>query len=1540
MDSAQFHECQGSSEAASALERLKQALLALPDSGEEGFEGLVGALLGAVTGGSFRLAASGSQGGEDGRGELDIGAVSFEAKLYRTRLQKSTLLNKAAEIIASPVPPDIWVLAATAPATTQMVNILRPVLAKAETSLVVLDWTANESLPRLPLLCAMAPETVCQFASEHLPGTINIAQLRQDLALLAAHLQFATRAETLRAELTQPGIAPAMALAANRRLLLNLFSDRQRARQRFGQPLAPAASFPLATIDRQSRAPIDALLTNLAAELVVVTGDQGSGKSWSVAQAWLAQGEPPLTIVLTAAEAFQRQDQSFPTLLARCILEQSGTVVTDAALERWQQRLQRWQETPAASPRLLVVVDGLNERAKSDWAPWLSSLAEQVHKLGGRVIATSRERYFRTLRSRFSVPLREVLVGDLAEHELNGVLQDHNIPPAEINVRVRKALRNPRILSIALELLSSEQIRTARELSIDLLLFEHLRAQQSDRPAGDSAVAFTRILADHARVIRDRVEKRVTVDQLVFDGLADDQSSQDIPRELLPVIDERFFEALEDDPTLYRLTDDGLVHALAIAALRELQSARRNGLPVAERLADLIEPVAVLDKATEVLFAATLIASVDEIIADDIRAALLARLVAQQNMNEEIYDAFCGIVRNAPVAALDALQAVDTAGTHAPHKDWLVAALRSARDVSDVRQAILERAQQWLRLYSLDPLQAVLPGESDQERRSEALARARDKINENLSELALGEREFLNTRMQREDGLDSNELCEDLFLIVSGLPLAPLAEPLVAWAFGRALNSGYRTPWQDYQFLCWHNQADWSEARAALLDAAEPFAAEDTSRVGRWTMVHVLRATGDSEDAARSGRIVETLVDTSQYPGSWRLIEDYCATDPCDPASERPENITRTAERLVALEPSSLMIGRSMSEHDHFLHDVMPSIARFEPALAASKARAILFDLIERAAAEVSPSLNWVSSAAPLLIEDATERMLARIAGFAKPLARGDDRTWAVSQYFLVSAFSHLNGDAQLAALLKLGDLGPPLVQLEEVFAAASAGTYEQALRQVVEGHEENQLVTLLSFALSSATSLSPAALASIRALVDHRSSVIRGLAMELSAWNPDEAQLQSFVDSGWTSAALGKPEQFFERWHGSSLLITAAERGLLSPAEAVGRIVPERFSDLARRVGPRAGAPLAELLARAMDRVLGANLPFDPPPVSQAAGRGSEPARLSLDDRGERLSLPEQFDRLNETDEQFAARQKAAWDSFRAFEAALSGAGAELIIRDIGQAAVNAAGAARPDLLKQCAEQIVALPLPRLRRVVSVAARIARTLSPTEPALAVGLLRHIDGQTGFVRVSVTEGEIPLTCWCAWHSARSSALDAYWTGRLETALSDHDLATEVLAASIAGQQSFIEAFAEEGIASGHPARVARALTILGFGDRSTVADAVLANFAGTAGPIGQAAAAARAAYQRNLWSREWFARAAVSETSDDFWRNGVLLAKIVDGRFALWGAESRNSGPLLERFGWTLSKPIERRIGEWKKKRSDKLFGDRRPRAIYLDPRE
>ncbi|WP_404482739.1 hypothetical protein [Novosphingobium sp. BL-52-GroH] len=412
---------------AQAFARLKVALLTLKDSGDDGFEGLAAALLGTATAIPFRLAASGSQGGQDGRAESAGGAISFEAKLYRSRLSKAIVTVKVAEILASDDPPDLWILAATVKATSQTVATLRGAFGKVETSLLVLDWPANTTLPPLALLCAMAPEVCIEFIARNAQTLVDRDALIAALDVLAHAPAFEARAAELRSDLSEPQLGLATARAANQAIYRAVFARTDEARHRLGQPLAPAARHALAPIERTQRGVLDAVLTAPPiAELVVLTGNQGCGKSWLVAQNWLAAVQPPFLIFLTAAQAVAAMQLPPAELIAQELIEQSGDIATAQRRDRWARRLNRWRRHSAETPRILIVIDGLNERARTDWAPWLSRLTSFVGSIGGRVVATCRARFYKRLDDRLPVPKRRIEIDDFTDAELNSALAAHN----------------------------------------------------------------------------------------------------------------------------------------------------------------------------------------------------------------------------------------------------------------------------------------------------------------------------------------------------------------------------------------------------------------------------------------------------------------------------------------------------------------------------------------------------------------------------------------------------------------------------------------------------------------------------------------------------------------------------------------------------------------------------------------------------------------------------------------------------------------------------------------------------------------------------------------------------------------------------------------------------------------------------------------------------------------------------------------------------------------------------------------------------------
>jgi hypothetical protein len=95
----------------SSLEKLRNLLLSLKPTGDDGFEGLLATALSEFSGLTIRLAKSGSQFGRDGRSPSGAFAIAMEAKRYSDELRLGDLAGKAAvagHLLNDSV--DLWVI--------------------------------------------------------------------------------------------------------------------------------------------------------------------------------------------------------------------------------------------------------------------------------------------------------------------------------------------------------------------------------------------------------------------------------------------------------------------------------------------------------------------------------------------------------------------------------------------------------------------------------------------------------------------------------------------------------------------------------------------------------------------------------------------------------------------------------------------------------------------------------------------------------------------------------------------------------------------------------------------------------------------------------------------------------------------------------------------------------------------------------------------------------------------------------------------------------------------------------------------------------------------------------------------------------------------------------------------------------------------------------------------------------------------------------------------------------------------------------------
>jgi hypothetical protein len=1362
--------------------------------------------------------------------------------------------------------------------------------------------------------------------------------LRKAVAALEAvrnSQDFAPHADRIRAQCNEPAVGWALAQRANTDWLSDAFSSRKRAITTFGQPLSPGDT-DTANV-RQRKTLTDKLypyLTSAPDETIVfILGGEGHGKSWIVAQSWLALAHKPLMVFMTPDDFGETAGQNdVVDILISKLIKQTGSGVTATTRERWRRRLGKWRGRLATdSPRLIVVIDGINQRPQYDWARIIDSIGDELNQLGGRLIVTTRTPDFRDrIRGRLSVRFTEIPVPEWTEPERNEILAGHGIKASDLHRAVATSLLNPRLLGIALELLNKAEITNLEELSVIRLLFEHMRMSVRDAPEPQPVQEFARQLQRHAQEILSRIKEKQQDDLNIFE---DDMGA---------VADGRFYQAVDGDPTRYSLKDDGLTLALGFSVIDRLRTAKRNDRNLDAEMDAILEPIAALDDTADVILAALTVTTVDERYEQEIAAALAKGFAVLQNPDHTKFPAFTGLAKRRPQGFMDAACALSLTGGHQPNFDWIQGALTVAGRNSRAWHEMADKVHLWLSVHSLSPERGTFshPARDPQEKVQEEREKNRKKIEEKLQALSANEIAILKNLPKEEDDLSS--LSRLALLLLAGKSLAPFAKSLLNWSFSFALNSDHSAPYKEFMHLVSLNRIDWSQTRAALLEVSAPLRDAEVSMTGKWTLVNILRATGHSEDDKEAQSLVEGLTKDWSPFGGWRLIEKYCATDPCDPVSEKPENVTQTAERYAAIDVSKLRQSMGQASEDHFFDMARLGIARFKPEVAVAKHREFAADVLRRVGLPLRQGLLELrQNNALLTIKEARElvkkRDEAKTAGTADGLSEHD--TWIVSQYHLLLSFPFFNAREQAEVLLSNEADENILLDLMDLAKPLGEKEFESLLGTACGENNEHKQYSLLGLANSTSVQLSTDARTHIARLFRSESERVRAQTLGVIAQNGDEELLCLVAESDWKATDTEK-ENGFEDWYGSAALLEAATRGLIAHDEALERISARLYGRAAVMLDVDVVRDIASRIDASINQVAGLDGDLVAPDIEIQVypSANYEPIRFSVSERpSEAKDIKEAMMRLSESNEVFAQRQRRNYDAFLEFKANLTQAKARIILDHLSFEEFATVVAAAEELADRWHGLFMSIAKAKLPAVHNLVLLLAYALGRKAPSKAEELFRQIKDSKPLVRFTFCRAGVQLDAMATWAGVRSPVLDNLRFARLDRMVTDHFLSLEVLAALLNGQQELLTSYIEEKLRKEEPSEISRGIMVAGFSDQSEFNDEILKRYEGSAGLIASAQKAAKYAYERNVWARHWFEKMCQTDENTDFWRYAVLFSKIVDGRFAVWRSNYEQKGSPIQSFGPAVDGRLKNRFARWENHRNKKLFGSDAPASIFLE---
>jgi hypothetical protein len=1529
------------------IEDFRQSIRKLKPDGEDGFEGLVAAVLGDLTKRSFALASAGSQRGKDGQSALDGSAIVFEAKRYDDAVPKDTIYTKIFEIAADKTSiTELYILAATSPISAQHITTLNAGARRLTMALMVLPWPET-GLAELAALLAMTPGVSAKFIAKH--TSINEAELASQLSAVRAHPQFQARSDELLANLRQPSIAPSFALKDNVAWLSEAFSDKKRARRVFGQALSPSDLSISRAIDRKD------LRTKVANNvfvkpddaIIAILGADGNGKSWIFAQAWSHQPDRPLTVIIVPEDInAPPSPESCQDLLIEKLLTQTGEMRKSDAKERWLRHFERWQNNrTAAAPRLVVFMDGVNQRRSVDWLRLIDSMSAVVAQLSGRLVFSCRRLFYRdNLEDKLVSRVVAIEVPEWTDPELDELLKERGTSIAALDAGIVRSLRNPRIFGVAAALFKAEEITAFGELSVSRLLFEHIHSGSAAEGTTVSPKQFAADICDHAESIVQRLRQRQSDGLSEFDMsplLTAGRANQITSEQFIITSAGRFFEVLDENPNKYVLKDEGLPLALGLALVRTAREALRRRKSVDEALSNILDPIAALDRTSDILLGAIL-SAVLEGAPKEVVTPLVRSFVMLQNLDSTRYPEFRSLYGRDPVAFLAALEDAALSRDIASNLSWLTDASNDLLGNKSFEIALAATIHRWLNMYSLAPERMVLaPNNSEHAAEREKQRSERElQLSATMASLSQTERALLAGMVQENRG-DYSQLNLLAFQTLAGRPLASFAESLRNWCFAASLNGGFRDHHDDFDDLLHFNLADWTATKDALREAGELLRQTGTSSTGQWALVYVLRATGDSGDAEEADRIVEELTKDRARMKGWRQIESYCATDPCDPASVAPSNIDITASKYKAINPAELRRFMSNTLDDHLFRTAQPGLARFRPEAAIEVLRALADQAVTRAQPDFRQAVFLLESHTVGLEDRVAIRYVEKAREIAQAaLDTGEDKNneaWTAAQYALGVAFPHMTGDAQFDALVNHPKDRTFLLDLGYLFQPIDKTTLERALDKAVQADNRIAQFRIISFAEYSRTLLTAPTKEMVLSLLASADYHVRLSALSLIQTAADPVLLAGLVKSGWSAVPLDAVSRKVEILHGSQALVLAAEQGSITLGACLDRVGLSAYESLAERLGPEAAVAIADRLHTAIHKAVEFQVTGNLPDIEQNYEGRHWSVIFEVSEKPSQENNPhEQSRRLAETGDAWYRRQKRNQEALDRFERDLAKAGAQLVMQSVTVGLIAAIDKVVPALVDSWCTIFLKSDNKALNNVHNIASVVAEAISKRDAATSLMLFERLRTGSPHVRVTFGRAKVGLDAVTAWGAADSNEMKEFRFARLDRVGNDHDLAMEILAAIRADRLNVLREYVVGRRRRPEPAHRARAAMVAGLSPDEIWAIETVDMLKDERGFLQRAYEGAKYTMERYQWSRHWAAQMRTATDPVDLWRYNVLLSKIVDGRFKGAEAQGDTPSPLITRFGTTFNGLIRHRIRKWKNKRNSKLFGMGAPKKTFL----
>ncbi|OYD87845.1 hypothetical protein CDG77_27170 [Nostoc sp. 'Peltigera membranacea cyanobiont' 213] len=648
--------------------QLLDALRKLDPSGLQGFEGLVAQLLEALTERRFYLAKSGSQEGRDmSSRHYGSNVIAVECKRYQnTKLDERELSGELSQASRSIPDLDIWVLIATREVDSKLIdNLTNEAINLGIHFEVIAEGIENPD--SLEVLCAYSPNIVIKFL-ESIISPNQVQELEDYLDNIAIHPQFQAKKEVLKSKFCSDIIGYDNWRVKQNQHFLDCLKLEIKSRAAFGQPIN-IFSNDVRFIERKELLDkLNSWYSNWVNNKKIFTllGEEGDGKTWGIAH-WLGikiqQSDLFPAVAFFSSNKISNDNPSilFSNLVAHKLNLQH---------EHCKKRVDRWFNNSSDNvPRLLLVLDGINERYDNLW--WrnlLEQLSENTWLQNVAIIITCRNEYWkRNFDSLSYLPINKYAIPAYNNNELTEALKNYELSRSDFSDELLKLLRKPRYFNLMLK--HHKSIEINGDITVERLIYEDWKDRFKRKAITLDDDKFRGLIRDLAEKTKEE-NKKYLRDRDIEESLSFISNKSQVFEELITG------GILKNQDTKNQIVPGFLHYGFGLLLVYQLKEGmEQSDKNPEEIISEWIEPQAEMDTKAKICHYASLIALTDPNIPLKAKTSLLNAWINSRNPGLDIEKEFIAYLPCDPHAYIELAEII---GSNTFQNPWAEELLKRA----------------------------------------------------------------------------------------------------------------------------------------------------------------------------------------------------------------------------------------------------------------------------------------------------------------------------------------------------------------------------------------------------------------------------------------------------------------------------------------------------------------------------------------------------------------------------------------------------------------------------------------------------------------------------------------------------------------------------------------------------------------------------------------------------------------------------------------------------------------------------------------------